>query len=299
MGPSMTAPSVAAIIAAKDEAAQIEATIRAVRRIDGVDLVIVVDDGSSDATARLAQESGAFVLSHARNRGKAAAMGTGVRVAVELDLGDPALPGRRGELLLFVDADLADSAANLAVLIPPVASGEADMTIAVLPPQETSGGGHGFVVRLARHGIERLTGWTPTQPLSGMRCLSREAFEAASPLARGWGVEVGLTVDVLGAGLRVLEVPCDLQHRVTGADWRGQVHRAKQYRDVWLALAARRIRRAGASSPVRRAQAIPVDRRTRAIDVVRRVRSIHVVRGVRASHLVRRVRGPDRTRRRD
>ena len=104
---------------------------------------------------------------------------------------------------MFIDADLGGSAANMAVLVAPVASGQADMTIAVLPPQETSGGGHGFVVRLARKGIERLAGWTPTQPLSGMRCLSREAFEAASPLARGWGVEVGLTIDVLGAGYRV------------------------------------------------------------------------------------------------
>jgi hypothetical protein len=116
------------------------------------------------------------------------------------------------------------------------------MTIAVLPRQQASGGGHGFVVRLARKGIQRLAGWTSTQPLSGMRCLSREAFDAASPLARGWGAEVGLTIDVLGAGMRVLEVPCDLQHRVSGSDWTGQVHRARQYRDVWLALAVRRVR---------------------------------------------------------
>ena len=240
----MTAPCVVAIIAAKDEAARIAATIAAARRIDGVDLVVVVDDGSSDATARLAAEAGAVVVSHPRNRGKAAAMATGARAAADLDLRESTGSGRaRG--LLFIDADLGDSAANMAVLVGPVASHEADMTIAVLPPQETSGGGHGFVVRLARNGIERLTGWTPTQPLSGMRCLSREAYEAASPLARGWGVEVGLTIDVLGAGFRVLEVPCDLQHRVTGSDWRGQIHRARQYRDVWLAIAARRLRARG------------------------------------------------------
>jgi hypothetical protein len=41
----------------------------------------------------------------------------------------------------------------------------------------------------------------------------------------------------------VVEVPCDLHHRVTGRDLRSQLHRAAQYRDVWLALAARRIRR--------------------------------------------------------
>ena len=241
MDPTTRVASVAAIIPAKDEAARIASTILAVRRIDGVDLVIVVDDGSSDATARLAAEAGAVVVGHARNRGKAAAMTTGARTAADHDLSDPALSGRARELL-FIDADLEDSAENMTVLVAPVASGEADMTIAILPPQQVPGGGHGFVVRLARDGIERVVGWTATQPLSGMRCLSREAFEAASPLARGWGAEVGLTIDVLGAGLRVLEVPCELRHRVTGSDWRGQVHRARQYRDVWLALAARRVR---------------------------------------------------------
>ena len=233
-----TAASVVAIIPAKDEAARVASTIAAARRIDGVDLVIVVDDGSSDATPRLATQAGAFVISHERNRGKAAAMATGARAVAALDRRDPALSGRARELL-FIDADLEDSAANLAVLVGPVASGEADMAIAVLPPQKTPGGGHGFVVRLARNGIKALAHWDSSQPLSGMRCVSREAFEAASPLARGWGVEVGLTIDVLRAGFRVIEVPCELQHRVSGSDWRGQVHRFRQYRDVWLALRAR------------------------------------------------------------
>ena len=238
---STTEVRVAAIIAAKDEASRIVSTISAVRGIASVDLVIVVDDGSSDQTGRLAREAGAVVVSHPRNRGKAAAMATGARVVADRDVTYPGGTGRARDLL-FVDADLGGSAANLAALVAPVASGEADMTIATLPAQRTAGGGHGFVVRLARNGIESLTGWTPTQPLSGMRCLSREAFEAVSPLARRWGVEVGLTIDALGAGLRVLEVPCVLQHRVSGSDWRGQVHRARQYRDVWLALAVRRAR---------------------------------------------------------
>jgi glycosyltransferase involved in cell wall biosynthesis len=258
MDPSMTGPCVVAIIAAKDEAVRITATVAAARLIDGVDLVVVVDDGSSDATARLAAEAGAVVVSHPRNRGKAAAMATGARAAADLDLRESTDSGHARELL-FIDGDLGDSAASMAVLVGPVAARDADMTIAVLPPQKTSGGGHGFVVRLARNGIERLAGWTPTQPLSGMRCLSREAYQAALPLARGWGVEVGLTIDVLGAGFRVLEVPCDLQHRVTGSDWRGQIHRARQYRDVWLAIAARRLRARG----IMRSRLAPVRSRGR------------------------------------
>ena len=75
--------------------------------------------------------------------------------------------------------------------------------------------------------------------LSGQRCLTRRAFELASPLAAGWGMEVGMTIDILRAGLRIEEVDIDLQHRATGRDLAGQVHRAKQLRDVTRALAAR------------------------------------------------------------
>lgn len=239
------AAGVAAVIPAKDEADRIASTVKAVRGIPGVDLVVVVDDGSRDTTADLAREAGAHVVRHARNRGKAAAMTTGAGYVARHESVEGRLGGSDARRpLLFVDGDLEGSAANLGVLVAPVAEGRADMTIATLPTQRTAGGGHGFVVRLARKGIEDLTGFTPVQPLSGMRCLTREAFDAASPLARGWGVEVGLTVDVLRAGLRVEEVPCELHHRVSGADWRGQVHRARQYRDVWLALGRRRRTRA-------------------------------------------------------
>ncbi len=237
---------VAAIIPAKDEAERIGATIAAVQSIPGVAMVVVVDDGSQDQTSAIATAAGALVVRHPQNRGKAAAMTTGAALVAREESQQENEAGDAVRMpLLFVDADLEGSAANVGVLVPPVTGGEADMAIATLPPQEESGGGHGFVVRLAHDGIRRLTGFSAVQPLSGMRCLSRSAFDAASPLARGWGVEVGLTVDVLMAGLTVVEVPCELHHRVSGSDWRGQLHRGRQFRDVALALAARRIRRVG------------------------------------------------------
>lgn len=229
-------PGVAVVIPAKDEAARIAATVAAARDIPGAGLVVVVDDGSDDDTGRLAAAAGAEVVRHPRNRGKAAAMQTGADEVTRLEAARRLAPHAA---LLFVDADLAGTAANTGVLATPVLAGQADATIAVLPPQSGPGGGRGFVVRLARDGIARATGWQATQPLSGMRCLSRAAFAAARPLARGWGVETGMTIDLLRAGLRVVEVPCELQHRVTGTDWRAQLHRAEQYRDVALALAVR------------------------------------------------------------
>ncbi|MGL4743427.1 MAG: glycosyltransferase, partial [Dermatophilaceae bacterium] len=217
------------------------ATVAALRSLPTVGRVVVVDDGSTDDTAAVAEAAGADVVRHSRNRGKAAALETGVRRVRHLEADDarqrnePATPA----VLLFADGDLEGTAANLEVLVDPVCDGTADMTVATLPAQLTSGGGRGFVVRLARAGIAHLTGFAPVQPLSGMRCLNQAAFAAASPLASGWGVETALTVDALRAGLTVREVPCALQHRVSGTDWRSQRHRAAQYRDVWIALVRR------------------------------------------------------------
>ena len=112
------------------------------------------------------------------------------------------------------------------------------MTIAVFA-NRVKLGGHGFVVRLSGAGISRATGWAPAQPLNGQRCLTRAAFEAARPLARGFGVETAMTIDLKRKGLRIVEVEVDMAHRATGGDLAAQLHRARQFADVALALASR------------------------------------------------------------
>lgn len=232
------------VIPAKDESERIVATIESARTIPGVDVVIVVDDASTDKTAERAMEAGALIEQHSVNEGKGGAMETGAAAvakyeAVEVMTFAPQeVPPPRA--LLFIDADLTETAVECGPLVGPVLDGSADMTVAVLPPQG-KGGGRGRVVRTAREGIRLATGFEPEQPLSGMRCLTREAFEAALPLAPGWGVETGLTIDVLQAGFRMQEVPCRLQHRVSPATVAGAVHRGRQLRDVMLALQARGI----------------------------------------------------------
>ncbi|GAB2541071.1 glycosyltransferase family 2 protein [Brachybacterium huguangmaarense] len=257
---------VAVVIPAKDEAERIEATVRAAGSIPLVDLVVVVDDGSTDATAALARGAGATVVRHRTNRGKAAAMVTGAQVVamredaeradggegfVEELHAEPRMPGHTGPLpvigaaeatpraLLFLDGDMEGSAAAAEPLVDAVLRDGVDMAIALLPPQDGAAG-FGIVVRTARTGIERATGWAPQQPLSGTRCLTRELWEECQPLAPGWGVETSLTIDALTGGFWVTEVPCDLHHRATGKDLRGQLHRAAQLRDVVRALARRR-----------------------------------------------------------
>jgi glycosyltransferase involved in cell wall biosynthesis len=233
----MVPPSgdVAVVIPARNESDRIAATVRAAAGLPGVSIVIVVDDGSTDGTAAAAQDAGASVLRHSRNRGKAAAMETGAEAVRLLDDND-----RRDQprYLLFLDGDLAETAAGAAPLAEPVRAGRADMTIAVFSTRVKQGG-HGFVVGLSGSGIMRATGWRPAQPLNGQRCLTRAAFDAAPPLAPGFGVETGLTIDLLRQGMRVAEVEVPLGHRATGGDWRSQLHRARQFVDVGRALAVR------------------------------------------------------------
>lgn len=259
---------VAVVIPAKNEAERIEATIHAARAITGVDMVVVVDDGSTDATAAVAMGTGALVVRHASNRGKAAAMATGAQMVAmredteraegeptadggEPDRTEERVPGHTGPLpviepeghepraLLFLDADMGESATGAQPLVDAVLGEGVDMAIALLPPQDGAAG-MGIVVRTARRGIARATGWEATQPLSGTRCITRETWEACQPLAAGWGVETSLTIDALTAGFWVKEVPCELHHRATGKDLAGQLHRAAQLRDVLRALARRR-----------------------------------------------------------
>lgn len=240
------AASVVCVIPAKDEEQRIGRTVTAARSLPHVDLVIVCDDGSSDRTAQHASAAGAIVVSHNRNRGKSAAVESAVNALGVLEARDERPDATA---LLLLDADLEDSAANCAPLIAPVINGLADLTIAILPAQRTAvggdPGGFGLVMTTAARGIAELTGWTPQAPLSGQRCLTRRAFELASPLAAGWGLEVGMTIDIRRAGLKVEEIEIDLRHRATGSDLAGQLHRAKQLRDVTRALAARGLVQAG------------------------------------------------------
>jgi glycosyltransferase involved in cell wall biosynthesis len=228
-------PPVAVVIPAYNEAERIGETVTAALTVPGVDVVVVASDGSTDSTVLVAREAGAQVWWSARNRGKAAAMLNGADAVRGVDARRPAAAPPPH---LDLDADLGRTAANAAPLVEPVAAGEADLAIAVFA-NRVKLGGHGFVVRLSGAGISRATGWTPAQPLNGQRCLTRAAFEAARPLARGFGVETAMTIDLKRKGLRIVEVEVDMAHRATGRDLAAQLHRARQFADVALALATR------------------------------------------------------------
>ena len=85
--------SVSVVIPAFNEEKTVAEVVEAARNSDMVTEVIVVDDGSTDSTAEVAENAGAKVIRHTSNRGKGAALRTGFKHS-------------KGEIVAFVDADL-------------------------------------------------------------------------------------------------------------------------------------------------------------------------------------------------
>ncbi len=225
----MTGPGAAGgvvvLVPAWDRADTVGATVAAAGRIGGVDRVVVVDDGSTDATGDVARRAGADVVRLPDNRGKGAALAAGV--AASPDAGT----------YLLLDADLGASAARADVLLAAVADGEADLAVARLP-DAAGRGGFGLVRDLAAGGIAEALGWRPDAPLSGQRAVPAAVLGRVD-LAPRFGVEVAMTIDLGRRGERIVEVPVDLEHRHTGRSWPGLRHRAGQGRDVVSVLRSR------------------------------------------------------------
>lgn len=211
------------IVAARNEADRIGETVAALQEVFPGTTVIVADDGSEDATGALAAEAGAVVVGGPNHVGKGGAASLGAERALADGAPSP------GAVVLLADADLARSAAKLAPLADAVASGEADLTVAIFASRV--GGGFGLAVGFAHWAIERRSGLDTRAPISGQRALSYDALRAVTPFHPRFGMEIGMTVDAVRAGLRVEEIELDLAHRATGKSLAGFLHRGRQLRD--------------------------------------------------------------------
>ena len=215
------------LVAARDEEARIETTVRALRAQFPEAAIVVADDGSRDATADRAERAGARVVRLPR-RGKGQALTLAEREAT---------PGR----LLLCDADLEGE-------LRPLLASDADLAVAAFA--ERLGGGFGIAKAAGRALVRSLSGFEAREPLSGQRALSRAARRACFPLAAGFGAEVRSTIDTVRAGLTVEEVELPLRHRATGRDARGFVHRGRQLADALLACGPTAVNHRGLRLPL-------------------------------------------------
>jgi glycosyltransferase involved in cell wall biosynthesis len=253
-----------AIVPAYNEASRVDLTVAALRSIERVRRVLVVDDGSSDDTAAKALRAGASCVSLGKNGGKGDALNAGVATVRGYVMGGKwPVP----DAVLFADADLGPGASELRRLLDPVLAGHADLAIADLPPQPGAGG-FGVVKRLARWGLSANGAGTVREPLSGQRVVSWPALNLLTPVAPGFGVEVQMTLDALRAGLRIAEITIPLTHAVTGKGLAGSLHRASQAVAVLRVIARSHAAIRSPMDPVRRwasraAREAAVDRRPR------------------------------------
>ncbi|KEO82350.1 hypothetical protein EL26_15610 [Tumebacillus flagellatus] len=215
---------VAVLIPAWNEADIIDRTILAVRTIDAVSEIIVIDDCSTDETYRISLEAGARVVRHRTNYGKGAALYSGI-LSTDADV------------VVFLDADMGETAVEIEKLLRPVLENRCDMTIGRLP--RPLRGGFGLVKGFARQGIKRLTGIELQAPLSGQRVLNRRVLDAIGRLGDGYGVEVAMTIDAARKGMRLLEVEVEMKNREYGRNLRGFLHRGKQLVQIARVLVSR------------------------------------------------------------
>ncbi|HET8955321.1 MAG TPA: glycosyltransferase [Solirubrobacterales bacterium] len=240
MGPEQAAGdegALAVLVAARNEADRIGATVGALRGAFPGARIWVADDASEDGTAEAAMAAGAEVVSRGRPHGK----GANVSAAAEAALSVPDPP----RLVLLCDGDLGASAARLAPLVEAVRRGECDLAIAAF--SRRVGGGFGLALGFARWAIRRRCGYEAGAPISGQRAMRADVLRAVLPFAPSYGMEIGMTVDAVRAGYKLEEYELDLEHRATGKSFAGFVHRAKQLRDFARVYRSRSSRATGSS----------------------------------------------------
>lgn len=210
--------SITVVIPAFNEENIIKETLQAVQKLPYIGKILVVDDGSTDQTAALAQQMGAEVISLRSNCGKGGAM-------------NAALTHIETDIIAFIDADLGACAEQVSLILQPIINEEADLAIAAFPPASKKGG-FGLVKGAARRAIKKAGQIEVVSPLSGQRAMTKEVLQAVIPFHEAYGVELGMTIRALQKGFKLVEVPTTMSHKETGRDLKGFIHRGRQFIDV-------------------------------------------------------------------
>jgi glycosyltransferase involved in cell wall biosynthesis len=194
--------TIVACIPAFDEEATIAKVIVKARK--HADKIIVVDDGSKDDTALIAEGLGAVVVKHERNLGYGAAIRSCFSAARDL----------KADVLVTLDADWQHDPDQIPRLVEPVRAALADIVVGSRFLKESD---KTRAPRYRQAGIRVLTRFTEaashtqfTDAQSGFRAYSRKALEQIMPTEQGMGVSVEILMKAVEHKLRILEVPASV-----------------------------------------------------------------------------------------
>ncbi|MBM7685515.1 MAG: hypothetical protein PWP07_1918 [Epulopiscium sp.] len=215
------------IIPAYNEEERIQATLKGLieSKMEIIGEIIVVDDGSKDQTREKVmdvQSERVICISLPQNSGKGAAIRKGLEIA-------------KYPIIAFLDGDIGYTSKEVMKLIEPVYYDEADVTIALFPDPKIKGG-FGIVKKVAQTGVKLLTGKSIQNPICGQRVFARSVLSNIEIPDR-FGVEIGMTIDLLNQNLQIKEIPVLMEHRETRRDLQGFIHRGKELIDIVCVLA--------------------------------------------------------------
>ena len=212
--PGLRFSPVLVVIAALDEADAIGDVLRDVPpEACGLKVeVLVIDDGSTDATAEISRGAGAHVVRLERNLGHGVALRTGYRLAEELG----------AQFVVTLDADGQWNPVELPKVLEPVASGEADFCIGsrVLGATETDDSFRQAGVHFFAALVRLLTRARVTDTSSGYRALRVEVL-ANVPQRQVQYQTSELLIGAIAQGYRVTERPIVMRKRLAGESKKG------------------------------------------------------------------------------
>ena len=203
----MTTSTVALIIPALNEEGAIRQLLAELPH-EQVGWIVVVDNGSTDATADVARAGGAQVVSELQ-RGYGRACLKGFLAACERD----------ADIVVFMDGDGSDDPADLPMMLAPVLEGRADMTIGsrvssrsergAIPPQARLG--NWLVSRMVR-----LLYGAQIHDIGSFRVVRREALQSLQMREMTFGWPVEMLVKMARAHYRIQELPIHYRRRSHG-----------------------------------------------------------------------------------
>ncbi len=195
-----------AIIPAYNEAGNIKAVIEDLKSFDGD--ILVVNDGSTDATAAIAKGMGALVVSHPFNLGIGGTVQTGIKYAFQNGY----------DAAIQFDGDGQHRGDQISKIVEPVQRGEADLVIGsrTLPGGYKMGLTRFIGSRIFHCLIRCLAGKAIEDPTSGFRCYGRRTLALFSRFYTDDYPEVECIITAARNGLRVQEVPVLMRGRLSG-----------------------------------------------------------------------------------
>ena len=173
------------------------------KSLEYADKVIVCDDGSTDDTAKLAQEVGAIVISHEENKGYGAAITTLFNYARD----------EKAEIMITLDGDGQHNPSQVPSLIDAITSHDVDVSVGSRFLGDTSASNYRKTgIKIITSAVNYGTNLKISDSQSGFRAYSKKAINAIHPTEEGMAVSTEILLKISNKGLSIAEVPIDISY---------------------------------------------------------------------------------------